>query len=188
MKFLVRIAATLLLGAGTAYAAPHLPFLAANSNGNGCAVGRHSRPVGDHSKPCPTPHGCAIGHGGPVGDHSKPCPTPHGCAIGNARFVGNRAKGCPTPHGHHHHSSSGHGHKPLGTLRPHSRAPKQTHGDPKHGHGTAANTTLPTSSHPRKSQPLTTSPAPPNHDSPKQTGLPPAHGHKSRRSSGAHGH
>ena len=167
MKFLVRIAATLLLGAGTAYAAPHLPFLAANSNANGCAVGRHSRPVGDHS---------------------KPCPQPHGCAIGNPRFVGARSKSCPTPRGHHHHSSSGHGHKPLGTLRPHSRAPKETYADPKHGHGTAPNATLPTSSHPRKSQPLATSPTPPNHDSPKRTGLPPSHGHKSKGSSGSHGH
>ena len=74
--------------------------------------------VGDHSKPtsCP-PHGCAIGRGGPVGDRSKPCPTPPGCAIGNDRFVGDHSKPCPTPHGHH---NKGHHEGPDASPRSHN--------------------------------------------------------------------
>src|SRR4029079_9235861 len=128
------IVATLVLGAGTAYAAPYVPFLGVGNHGRGCAVGHSSHPVGDHSKPCPSPHGCAIGHGGPVGDRSKPCPTPHGCAIGNDRFVGDRSKPCPKPGGHDHDASDDdHGHKGS----PHAHDPaKESKTGAAHGHET----------------------------------------------------
>ena len=136
MKFwIARMVATLVLGAGTVYAAPQVPFLGFAHHGHGCAVGHHSQPVGDHSKPCPTPHGCAIGRGGPVGDRSKPCPTPHGCAIGNDRFVGDRSKPCPTPHGHgpDGHGPDGHDGK---KDSPHGHGNAQTKQDASHGQPT----------------------------------------------------
>src|SRR6185312_11446648 len=110
MKFwIARVLATLVLGAGTAYAAPHVSLLGFDHGGGRCGdVGEHSHPVGDHSKPCHEPHGCAIGHGGPVGDRSKPCPHPHGCAVGNPRFRHDESKHCPKPHKHDKHEHEGH--------------------------------------------------------------------------------
>jgi hypothetical protein len=187
MKLLVRIAATLIIGMGTAYAAPHVPFLAMSSHGKGCAVGRHSQPVGDHSKPCPQPHGCAIGRGGPVGDRSKPCPHPHGCAVGNPRFAGERPKHCPKPHGNDHGSSSEHGHGKA----PHAHGPSSngTH-SPQHGHDTGSRggtSPSPTHGHgsaPKQSAPKVTVPV-----STENKGTKPAHGHDSgsHGSSGSHG-
>jgi hypothetical protein len=167
MKFwIARIIATLVLGAGTAYAAPHVGFLSAGEHGHGCAVGRHSYPVGDHSKPCPTPRGCAIGLGGPVGDRSKPCPTPHGCAIGNDRFVGDRSKPCPTPRGHDNRDSRGDAgyehskpkHDPVKKAKP-----GQSHGNHAPNGATGAHST--------------DAPATTHGHEPDSGAAPPAHGH-----------
>ncbi len=176
MKLFIRIAAILILGGGTAYAAPHLPFVDAGAN-NGCAVGHHSHPVGNHSKPCPQPHGCAIGRGGPVGNHSKPCPRPHGCAIGNPRFVGDRSKPCPTPHGHHHqHSPSHHGHGAAGTV------PNRPSHHNKGNQPTGAPSLTPPSEHP--ADPPTVAPT---HGAPAGATGPTSHGHQHKGSS-SHGH
>jgi len=99
-KDLARVAAAVILGTSFAVVVPQMQVFGSPGDGHGCAVGHHSVPVGQHSKPCPTPPGCAIGLGGPVGNRSKPCPTPPGCAIGLAGPVGNRSKPCPTPPGH----------------------------------------------------------------------------------------
>ena len=198
MKFwIARMVATLVLGAGTAYAAPQVPFLGFAHHGHGSAVGHHSQPVGDHSKPCPTPHGCAIGRGGPVGDRSKPCPTPHRFAIGNDRFVGDRSKPCPTPHGHgpDGHGPDGHDGKKIrrtgtGTVRrsktrrtasrlrtsptrstvrtrPHASTEPHGHGGPPAAHGSDHSGTT-------HGQATVTAPT--------------SHGHDSQSSSDPHGH
>lgn len=71
---LARVVFAVAVGTGVAVVAPL--GAAGNGHGNGCAVGNQSVPALDHSHPCPTPPGCAIGNARFVGDRSKPCPAP----------------------------------------------------------------------------------------------------------------
>jgi hypothetical protein len=124
---LALILLALLIGAVFAVSAPQVSVLGLASNGQGCALGHKSGPVGNHSKPCPP--GCAVGNPHVVGNASKPCPP--GCAIGNPHATGNPAKPCPKPPGHQP--------QPPGKKKGHTPpAPTSTttsvpHGKP-HGH------------------------------------------------------
>ena len=69
---LARVVFAVAIGTGVAVVSP---LGAAGGNGNGCAVGNRSIPAPDHSHPCPTPPGCAVGNPHFVGNRPDTCPT-----------------------------------------------------------------------------------------------------------------